>query len=104
MNTVESPSGRGEVICGRISNNRALRKFVEKRIKQWLLLQQGKLPAQRDYRVVFDREGLGHQVTCWIEVLTQWKTWQGTEIGDGPEAALISGLERMHTVMEEAEA
>ena len=88
--------GHGRIVCESVQHNRVLDRFVEKRIGRSLSTQE--LPSEQDsweYYAVFGKEGSGHQVSCYLEVSTDEYLWQGAEVAEGPQEALIRCLQRM---------
>ncbi|MCB0405141.1 MAG: hypothetical protein KDD51_10170 [Bdellovibrionales bacterium] len=91
----EKREGHGRIVCESVQHNRVLDRFVEKRIGRWV---SEEVPSERnswEYYAVFGRQGSGHQVSCYLEVSTQEHLWQGAEVAEGPQEALIRCLQRM---------
>lgn len=93
---------------GRISVNdktptSRLQRYVEERVKYWLVSQEIPKAGAADYEVAFFDEEPNEdgttEVSCLITVQageTQWRSW---ETGETPQVALNRSLENMHIDM-----
>ena len=105
------PEGRprqdlaGEVIGEGIGNSRAIYRFVQKRINQWIA---GRWPgATRSacyFHVIFEREGTGHLIGCVARVRVNDALWTGAQYGESFSEALIQSLAHMTAVLAAAPA
>ncbi|MCM2278118.1 MAG: hypothetical protein NDJ89_08575 [Oligoflexia bacterium] len=89
---------RGDVLCDGIRESRALRRFVEKHVRRWLLLNSGTgtgASGPLHYQVTLCREGYGNLVNCRVEIHEGPKAWIGTQYGEGLQQALLRCLERL---------
>lgn len=93
----------GETV-GRISVNdqnptSRLQRYVEERVKRWLVSQELDEAKPMDFEVAFFNEEVVGEVSCLITVQageTQWRSW---ETGESPQSALNRSLENMHVDM-----
>ena len=90
-----SGADRGQITFENMSKSRVLQKFSEKRLMKWLSREAGELERGWNYDIVFAKEGTGHEVSCFVRVSCGQKIWQGAQIAEGPQLALIRSLERM---------
>jgi hypothetical protein len=89
----------GQISCRRVPESRALRKHVERRVAEWLDQRYPTgAPRQSEYRVVFERIGVGHDISCETELTIGMSIWRGSDIGPTPEAALARAMLRLRCV------
>ena len=89
---------RGQVYCEKLPNNRALKRLVEKRLKQWLLetteanahLPSNSAPVR--FEVRFEREGDGHAMVCLTRIDWDGQLWLGSGEGPDPNQALKKSI------------
>ena len=75
---------RGQVLCEQLTVNRALKRLVEKRLKQWLFaameanahLSPNSAPIR--FEVRFEREGDGHAMACRTRIGWDGQLWLGS--------------------------
>jgi hypothetical protein len=89
----------GQVSFRRVPESRAHRKHVERRIADWLDRRYPRgAPRQSEYRVVFERLGVGHDIGCETELTIGMSIWRGSDIGPTPEEALARAMFRLRCV------
>jgi hypothetical protein len=89
----------GQIIYNNVSKSRTVRRFIEKRIFNWLRDQglvndrtSGMTPR---YFVTLQRDREGHGVNCRIEIDTGKNLWRSVEYASGLHQALIRGLNHL---------
>lgn len=85
----------GKVRCKKISNSRAVRRFVAKQIENWIASQKGVAIDGTHFDVTFNREGDGHLIGCRVQVSTRDQVWTATSCTEGLQRALSHCLARM---------
>lgn len=78
-----------------LSYPRSVNAFVMKRIERWL---RNNVPPAGEtpwVQVSFEREGLGHTIRCYAQIISGSVLWQGTFAADGPHQALARTLDRL---------
>ena len=90
-----------KVISGKIQtrdvpNSRALRRFIERQVTNWIALKFRELSKIRaSYLVEFRREGAGHTFDCQVEINLGNQKWVGHHYEGGLHQALIQCLNQM---------
>src|SRR4051794_762151 len=90
----------GEVSLRELSNSRGIRSFVEKRIQGWLYREgirdaQSSASGLPSFHVMFERQGEGHLVSCWIEVRIGRQIWRSARVVPGIQQAFIQALQHL---------
>jgi len=89
---------RGRVYCEEVANNRALKRLVEKRLKQWVFEAtetkgyQSPTSAPIRFEVRFEREGDGHAMACLTRIDWDGQLWLGSGEGPDPNQALTKSI------------
>jgi hypothetical protein len=86
----------GRIECKDVSDSRALRKFTEKQISNWIRSKFSE--AYRKpifYFVELRRQGSGHIFNCRIQVSLENQTWVGFNYKKEIHQALIHSLHQM---------
>ena len=92
----------GEVVCRGLHCNKELRKFSDKRAKEWLeTLDEHNRTGGVQYRFLFEREGTGHLFTCTAVAHSQTHNWYSHDWGNSPSEALVRSLKQMRATSEE---
>jgi hypothetical protein len=89
----------GKIQCDQISDSRALRKFADKQIRNWItrkFTEVCKKPVT--YFVELRRAGSGHTFDCHIRIRLDNQTWVGSEYRGEIHQALIHCLRQMMPV------
>lgn len=85
----------GEIHCTKISNSRAVRKFVIKQISRWLMANHVAPEERAHFDVTIDRQGEGHHFDCRVKILTKNKIWTAYSCTQDLNRALKVCLARM---------
>lgn len=90
----------GEVECQRISNSRAVRRFVEKCIERWAQTQSRVLSKSLEkpyFHVTFVRERNAHIVDCKTRIWIGSEMWEGSVYGNSIQNALKESLNHLNS-------
>jgi hypothetical protein len=99
-------SAEGWIFYNDVSYSKGLHRFIEKQLVRWagetgISLIHRELPSgMMDpwYRVSFEKQGLGKNVSCRIELLLGEQVWAGLETGPSADSALVRALQRLTPV------
>jgi hypothetical protein len=86
----------GRISVNEKTPNSRLQRYVEEKVKQWLVSQDLSDGGPADFEVAFFNEDTPNEVSCLITIQageTQWRSW---ETGESPQAALNRSLDNMH--------
>ncbi|MCM2324221.1 MAG: hypothetical protein NDJ90_13265 [Oligoflexia bacterium] len=82
---------RGRILCEGVRVSRAVRSFIEKQVRHWLLRNGGTGAAGAEppsFDVTLSREGEGNLVACRVEIRSGARAWIRSQYGAGLQQAL----------------
>jgi len=89
------------IVCDHVPKLRSVRKFVEKRVGQWLSIKAIAVsgnPGDMNsvhFLTKFERLGRGPEILCAIQIQVGDKVWRGTAVARGVHRAFMNCLDHI---------